>query len=133
MSTWGMQYSLTSTEDTAAQRCRFVHEGQQQETARDNQPNHLLEENCLAIYLRLSNVMELVKTFSNVHYRFQKSPLQDCMWRDKNPVPYEANLNTFSLRTIPCVSVSSTVRSSPGVLYLPLSIEKYVAVNTLKK
>jgi len=58
MSTWGMQCSLTSTEDTAAQRCRFVHEGQQQETARDNQPNHLLRENCLAIYLRLSNAMK---------------------------------------------------------------------------
>jgi len=61
MSAWGMQYLLTSTEDTAAQRCRFVHEGQQQETFRDNQPkstHHLLRDNSLAIYLRLSNAME---------------------------------------------------------------------------
>jgi hypothetical protein len=61
MLTWGMQYSLTSTEDTAAQMCPFVHEGQQQETARDSQPkgtHHLPTENCYAIHLRLSNAME---------------------------------------------------------------------------
>jgi hypothetical protein len=57
-----MQYSLTSTEDSAAaQRCWFVPEGQQEQTTRDNQPKgsyNLPSKNSLATYLRKSKAME---------------------------------------------------------------------------
>ena len=111
MSTWGMQHSLTSTEDTAAQRCRFVHGGQQQDTARDKQPkdtHNLPSENSLAIicsYLTpwSTRVVQLVKTLSKVHYRFHKTPLQDCTLKDMNPVPSEVQWILFTLRTFPFV------------------------------